>query len=538
MLSFSHFNKVERNIKKEDSCLRINLKEEPSSLDPRRSRNMSGDSQVHAMLFEGLFRFKPNGKLVPAQAASYELSSDRMEYTFHLKETFWSDATPVTAYDFEKTWKDILDPSFPSVDAHVLFCVKNARAAKKGEMTLDEVGIDAVDAKTLKVRLEAPTLHFLSLTASSVLFPINQTKEKKFPHWYLEASQHFVCNGPFKLSLWVHHNELVLEKNKYYHQANKIRLDSIHISMVNHGMEALNLYASGLFDVMGVPLSCLPFDFYRELIQKNLFYIVNTPGTVVCMFNTRAFPFYNVHMRKAFSYALNRQHLIDTITLLKEQPALGVIPPMLKKIKKKPFFKDNDIAAAELHFQKGLEELGITREGLYGKLKFSFWKHDHGCPMLPQALQKQWREKLGVDVQLEALDFKTLHEKGRTGLFSMGYFVFLSLYCSDSIEILDRFKYAQNARNYARWENESYTQLLDKAVQAVSEEESEILSTNAEAILLQEMPFAPIFHWNYALLVQPYIKGFAVSPLGYLCFDRITKNTSDHCELNTNLVGH
>ena len=97
---------------------------------------MSSDSQVQAMLFEGLVRLEPDGTLSCASAASYTLSPDLITYTFILRETQWSDGTPVTAYDFEKTWKNHLDPGFPSVDSNALFCIKHAKGAKNGEIPI------------------------------------------------------------------------------------------------------------------------------------------------------------------------------------------------------------------------------------------------------------------------------------------------------------------------------------------------------------------------------------------------------------------
>jgi oligopeptide transport system substrate-binding protein len=503
-------------------CLRINFKEEPSSLDPRRGRSMSGSSQLHAMLFEGLMHLNPDGSLSCAQAHSYDISTDKKTYTFYLKDTRWSDGTPVTAYDFERTWKDTLEPSFPSLDAHVLFCIKNAKAAKKGALSIEQVGIYAKDAKTLIVELEHPTLHFLQITACSSLFPINQTQAQRFPDWHLEAGAQFVGNGPFKLTLWKHHREMLLEKNKHYHQANKIKLDSIHVSMINKGMAALQIHNSGLFDIIGLPISTLPFDLYREMLQQDLLHIVKTPGTAACLFNTAQFPFTNINMRKAFTYAINRQQIIETITLLKEDPALGFMPPSFKKNKATPFFKDNHTHLARACFQKGLEELGVSVGDLERKLAFCFWKQDHGCPLLPQALQQQWLSALGVKVEIEALEYNSLHEKGSSGDFSMGYFVFLSLY-HDSISLLERFQYVDSPRNYARWQNDNYTQLLKRSAESPLQEERSIFLDQAEEVLMQDMPFAPLFHWNYALLVQPHVKGFAISPLGYLCFDRINK---------------
>ncbi len=505
---------------KTQSCLRLNFKEEPSSLDPRRGRNMSGASHLHSMLFEGLMRLEPNGDLHCAQASSYQISPDQKTYTFHLGNNFWSDGTHVTAYDFEKTWKTILDPQFPALDAHILYSVKHAIAAKKGEIPLDRVGIHAKDAKTLIVELEHPTPHFLQMTASSSLYPINQTQELHFPNWFADAGDHFVCNGPFKLSQWKHHNRILLEKNKRYRLADQVRLDEIQISIIDNESATLHMHESGDLDIIGLPISPLPLDAYPDLIQKKQLHIYQAPGTMACMFNTKKFPFYNANIRRAFSYALNRQLLIDNITQLQESPAFSIVPPHLKNTSTQPHFEDGNDEKARAYFQKGLEELGIQPSDLNGKTTFSYWSHDHACPMLPQAMQQQWREVLGVEVELEALEYKTLHEKGKNGLLSMGYFVYLAMY-QDPIELLDRFKSAQNTRNYARWQNDTYADLVTRSAQSTSQEEHFALLDQAEKIMIDEMPYAPIFHWNYALLVQPHVKGFDISPLGYFCFDKV-----------------
>jgi oligopeptide transport system substrate-binding protein len=516
-----HPEKGFQGIKKSEQCLRISFKEEPSCLDPRRGRNMFCDSHLHAMLFEGLMKLEPDGSLSCAQAKSYDISPDQKTYTFHLRNTFWSDGSTVTAEDFAETWKNVLDPAFPSLDVQPFYYIKNAMAAKRGDLPLSQVGIYAKDPKTLVVELERCFPSFLQLIASSAFFPINQAKERNFPQWYLEANEHFVCNGPFKLVTWKHHNEMRLEKNSDYHCADKVKLDSIHISISNKGIASLHIGTFGLFDIIGSPFSFLPYDLCRELIKKDLLQIVNMPGTVTCTFNSTSFPFHNANIRKAFSYAINRQFLVNSLTLLKEHPALGLIPPMLKNNAINPLFKDNDVKSARAHLKKGLKELGVAAGDLDDKVTFSFWKHDHACPMLPQALQQQWKENLNVDVQLEALDFNTLHDKGKNNLFSMGYFVHFSMAC-DSLSLLDRFKFAYNPRNYSRWQSNAYIDLLNRAETALSQKEHLLLLEQAERLLMEEMPIAPLFHWNNALLIQPHVKGFAVSPLGYLCLDRIS----------------
>ena len=108
-------------------------------------------------LFEGLVKRYPDGSIKLAQAESYKVSDDQLTYTFTLRDTVWSNNTPVTAYDFEQTWKDVLKPDFPSVNAQLFSPIKNAEAAKKGLVSLDKVGIHASDAKTLIITLEKPT---------------------------------------------------------------------------------------------------------------------------------------------------------------------------------------------------------------------------------------------------------------------------------------------------------------------------------------------------------------------------------------------
>ncbi len=516
-----HQSKPHQRAKTSPQCLRINFKEEPACLDPRKGRHMCGASQVQAMLFEGLMKLEPDGSLSCAQAKSYDISPDQKSYTFHLRDTFWSDGSPVTAHDFAQTWKSILDPSFPSRDTHSYFFIKNAAAVKNGELPLDQVGITVKDAKTLLVELEKPLHYFLQIIASSTFFPVNQNQDRNFPDWSLEAGEHFVCNGPFKLTEWKHQHEMVLKKNKHYHRAEEIKLDSIHISYINKGIAPLHIDAAGLFDIIGLPISALPHDLLRELAQKNLLQIVRMPGIANCTFNTNRFPFHNVNIRKAFSYAIDRKLLVSTITVLKEQLALGAIPPMLKNHVIQPFFKDNDIKSARAHLQMGMKELGIAARDLDNKLTFSFWKKDYACPMIPQALQKQWEEKLGVNVQLEALDFNALHDKGKNNLLSMGYFVPVSMACDPS-DLLSRFKFADGSRNYACWQNDTYAELLNRAEQSASQEERLLLLEQAEKLLMDEMPIAPLFYWNNAFLVQSHVQGFAISPLGYLCLDRIS----------------
>src|SRR5579872_1219144 len=349
--------------KKINHELKVNVASEPATLDPRKGGDLTS-SCMHFMLFEGLTRLNIDSTTEPAQAEKIDLSPDKLTYTFHIRNSKWSDGTPVTSYDFAKAWKDILDPHFPSINAHLLYAIKNAEAAKKGEVPLDQVGISCPDPKTLVVHLETPTPYFLQLTSFCVLFPVNRHIDRNFPDWAFNANNHFVCNGPFKLAAWKHHSEIQLEKNPLYWNAEKVELSGVRVSMIDNEMTALQMYERGELDILGQPFSPLPADSFIDLVRKKQLQRKPIGASTVCFFNLSQFPFNNINIRKAFALAINRESIVKNVTQLNEPIATGIIPPVLKQNKVVHFYKDDDKTAARAFLEKGLAELEITAADL------------------------------------------------------------------------------------------------------------------------------------------------------------------------------
>lgn len=503
---------------KKDNQLRINISGEPATLDPRKGGDLIS-STLHFMLFEGLTRVNSDSSLSLAQAESVELSEDRKTYTFHLRGCKWSDGSEVTAYDFETSWKDTLDPLFPSPNAHLFYPIKNAESAKKGRVHLDSVGIRSKDAHTLIVELEKPAPYFLQLVSFCAFFPVNHKVDRVFSNWSKDACEHFVCNGPFTLDSWKHSDEICIKKNEYYWDQEAVHLDSIRISMVENETTTLHMYENGELDILGMPLSPLPIDAVPGLARQGMLKIKPTAGTTFFAFNMQKFPFNNLHIRQAFSYAVDRAAIVANITQLDEIVATGLVPPVLKNNKITAFFQDGHALLAKEHFQKGLQELGIKASDLHGiTYHYSSSELNH---KIAQVLQQQWFDVLGVKVHLENLERKILMDKMTARDFTLAQGVCVAQ-CNDPINLLERFKYKDNVKNYAGWQNAEYIRLLEQSAENLSSEARLHILEQAESVFIQDLPLCPLFHWNFAFLMKPYVKGLDMAPMGGFSIEKIT----------------
>lgn len=498
--------------------LRVNVPSDPTTLDPRKGGDLVS-SLFHFLLFDGLVRLDDEGDPKPALAKKIDVTEDNTVYTFHLHDAYWSDGTPITAWDFEKSWKDILHPDFPSLNAHLLYPIKNAEGAKKGTRSLSEVGIKSLDAKTLQVTLLNPTPYFLDLVAFCVFYPVNSEIDHSHPDWDHQTGEKFICSGPFYLKEWKRNNKMLLAKNPYFHRADEVIMEQIELSIVDSEMTSLQMFEKGQVDIIGQPLISLPTDALPELIHRPNLKIYPVPATTFCTFNVEAFPFNNVHIRKAFALAINRRQIVENITQLKEKPALGIIPPILKKEgSTHHFFHDADFAKARSHLAKGLKQLGITKEQ-FPKIDY-LYSTSESHHKIAQALQQQWQESLGIHIELKSIDKKILMHLLKAREYHVAQGFWMAQY-KDPMNIFERFKFKDNVKNYAGWENEAFIELLEASSIAPSEKKRFALLEKAERLFIDEMPIAPIYHWNAAYITKNNIKSFGSAPIGNGFFERV-----------------
>ncbi|MGG1661275.1 peptide ABC transporter substrate-binding protein [Brevibacillus sp. NRS-1366] len=480
---------------------------EPPTADPGLASDGTSFDVITAC-FEGLTRYGPDGKIANAAAESYSVSPDLLTYTFKLKKDMhWNNGEPVTAHDFEYAWKRNLDPETGAEYAYMLFFIKGAEEFNTGKATRDQVGVKAVDDLTLEVRLNSPAPFFYELTAFPTLFPLHQKTVEANPNW-ASSPENYVGNGPFKMELWEHKNKLVLVKNEKYHDKDAVKLDKIVSSMITDTNTAQALFESGDLDWGGYPAYTLPADVIPGLQEEGKLVISPYPNTVAVTFNTTKPPFTNKKIRQAFSYAIQRQPLVDGIVQTEVPAAYAWVPPSME-FSGNDYFKEDPVKAKEL-LAEGLIELGLTD---LPEMNYTYGSGDDRQKKLAVALQDQWKRNLGVDVNISGLEEKVFLQNKRSKNYQFAYRNWSADF-NDPINFLEMFKDKTVGTNDAAWENARYRELIVQSYLEMDPAKRKAIMLEAESILMEEMPIAPIYYGAWPYIQNDKVKGFLINSFG------------------------
>ena len=497
----------------DSKTLRISFNSDVSSLDPRIGVDYPS-AHVTMMLFEGLMIAGLDGGIKPGIAKSYDLSSDHKTYTFYLRPTYWSNGDPVTAFDFEYAWKRVIDPYQNGLGKQNFYVIKNARQIVKGELPLSEVGIKALDESTLRIELEYPVPYFLELVATSSYLPVNASWDQALPNWSNKQNEDFVCNGPYRLVKHALESEIIVEKNPTYWNASEVRMEKIHISIINDLTTQLNLFEKKQLDWLGNPFSRIAFDASESLKKNNLLEFAETLGLYWLEINTESFPFNNKKLRQAFAYAIDRRKLTSYLLQSNESPATGVLPPGIAT-QSIPFFKDGDKETALRLFNEALSEMGITRKDLPIITLCHSQMFDISSVM--QEIQEQLNSTFSIHIQLEQQDFKTLLAKLQKGNYQIAALGWKS-WIRDPIYILQTFRDKSDALNGTKWENPRYQQLLAAAEREIDPEKRQHYFNQAEQILIEEMPVIPLYYTTNSFCKNKRLKNVHMTNLDQVDF--------------------
>ena len=486
--------------------LRTSVDVEPNSLDPRVGGNRKSQNIIQ-MLYEGLYRTGKGDEYVPAVAENYDISDDYRRVTFHLRDCKWSNGEPITAFDFERSWKEALEPAFSSDHSYAFYILKNGEAAKRGEVSLDEVGVKAVDDKTLFVEFQRPYPHFLEYIACPCYAPV-YTKD---------SNDKRVSNGPFRMVYWKANREIKAVKNEHYWDKESVDLDSITVAIIEDTNTALLMWEQGELDLVGGPLAPFPVEAIPMMKNRGRLQTDMSGGVYWINFNTKAVPFNSAKVRKAFAYAINRQQLVDYLLQGGEEPAMSVLPKRMN-LQDEGYFQDGNVEEARKLFDEGLKEIGMTRKKL-GPIELNYCT-SVGEKSIAQALQSQWKEVFGIQVNILGTERKAYLSKALNRDFMVRTTTWFS-WTTDPSFTLGKVK-SLNHNNMTEWENPIYKELIEKAEQIPDMSEKRKSFHEAEKILMSEMPIAPIYYHTYKMVINDDIKGFKLTKSGLPEYKYIT----------------
>ncbi|MCL2892139.1 peptide ABC transporter substrate-binding protein [Brenneria tiliae] len=482
------------------------IKDEPASLDPIKAVGLM-EAQVSRDLFEGLVNQDAQGNIIPGVAQRWQ-TSDNRTFIFTLRgDARWSNGEPLTAKDFVYSWRRLVAPENSSPFAWFarLAGIANAEQIIEGKAPPDQLGVTAVDDHTLKVQLSKPVPYFVSLLANFSLFPVHQATVEKYGNDWTKPGN-LVGNGAFKLQQRVVNEKLVLTPNDYYWDHANTQLTKVTFVPINQESNATKRYLAGDIDIT----ESFPKNMYRKLLQElpGQVYTPEQLGTYYYAFNTQRAPTNDVRVRKALSYAIDRQVIAEKVLGTGEKPAYHFTPDVTAGFK----------PGQSLLQQYGQDELDAQAKALifaagYGPgkpMKLSLlYNTSENHQKIAIAIASMWKTKLGVDVRLVNQEWQTYIDSRNSGNFDVVRASWVGDYneASTFLSLLT----SRHSGNIARFNHADYDRLMDEAGNQTNAEALNADYNRAEQILLEEAPIAPIYQYTNGRLIKPWVKGYPIA---------------------------
>ena len=462
---------------------------DPESLDPAIITSQA-DGRIVSALFDGLTRFNAvTAHAEPALAKRWEISGDGTVYTFHLRDGLkWSTGGRITAHDVVYSWRRAINPDTASDYAGMLFYVKNAEAINSGKLTdLSRLGVWAIDDKTVRVELTAPTPFFLELCAFWALAVVPEKAITQHgDQWCLR--QPLPVSGSHTLEFWHVRDRVRLRKNTHYWDADNTRNNVVDFLPVEAPATAINLYEAGQADIIW-DKSLVPIELLDALSQRPDYHKFDYLGSYFVRFNTTKKPLDDPRVRKAMALAIDKAGLVAKYTKGGERLANHFVPPGTGNYTS-PSGPAHDPGLAK----RLLAEAGFPEgKGFPTDFEYLFNSSDRNKNIAVE-LQRMWHETLGIQVKLRQAENKVY----LAAQSALDYHVTRSSWIGDYNDpntFLDMFM-TQNGNNRTGWSNAGYDRLIRLANATTDPPKRNALFREAETILIaDELPIFPLFFY-------------------------------------------
>lgn len=472
----------------------------------------ASDTQSFTVLnnvFEGLYRLGIDHQPEPALATAYTVSDDKLTYTFTLRDGIqWSNGTPITAKDFVFAWLKQMGPDATNGYSFIMNdYIVNGTEYNEGKVNAEEVGVKAIDDKTLEVNLKTPTPYFIRLTTLSMYFPLNEEFVTAQGDQYGVKAENMIYSGPYVITSYDPVVGTTLEKNEKYWDAANVAVKNVNIKIIKDQSAALNAYKAG--ELSKVLLSSTDVAVYKNDPE---FHSQSEFRTTYLQFNTTAKGLDNVNIRKALGYSIDRSILADTILADGSAAAEGLVSFGVAGDGTSTFRELNgnlspfDPEKAKEYWAKGVEELGEAPQLTL------LIADDSVTKTVATFVQSQFKDNLGIDV---AIDSKT--SKARNELMDNNNYQFaITAWGADYDDAMTYLDLWTNGTPYrGNYSNETYNKLIADAKKETDEAKRLTMMLDAEKILLDtDAVISPLYYRGFAYLQKSNIENLVTHPFG------------------------
>nr|WP_247739100.1 peptide ABC transporter substrate-binding protein [Bacillus sp. 165] len=509
---------------KEETTAKPEKKQEGSKYASKQVLNLLEGSEIPSMdstlatdavsfnvmnnVMEGLYRLDKDNKPTPGVAESVDVSEDGKTYTFHLRDAKWSNGDAVTANDFVFSWRRAVDPATAAEYAYIMFDVKNAQKINNKEVPVEQLGVKAIDDKTLEVQLETAVPYFMELTSFATYYPLNEKFVKEQGEKYgLEAST-TLYNGPFVLSDWKHEQSFQLQKNANYWDNGVVKLEEINFNIVKDVATGVNLYETQEVDRTG-----LSAEFVDKYKSDSNFKTSKDSAVYFLRLNEKKggkdTPLANVNLRKAVSMAFDKEALVSVILNNGSSAANYLVPRDFVKGPDGKDYRDSNgemnaynVDKAKKAWEDAKKELGTD------KVTLELLNYDsESAKKIGEYLKAQIEKNLeGVTVNIKQQPFAQKLDLESKGDYDFSFAGWGPDY-PDPMTFIDMFV-TGGAHNQMGYSNPKFDELVEKAKGELTTDKAARWNAllQAEKILFDDAAIAPLYQKGGAYLERPYVK--------------------------------
>lgn len=488
--------------------LRVDVGTEIPTFDPALAED-GYTYRVMADLFAGLVDFDQANRPIPGMASSWEISSDGLVYTFHLRDGLkFSDGSSIKASDFVFSWKRLVNPKTGSSYAFLLRDVQNAEDIIAGKKLADTLGVSAPDDKTLVVNLSHPTSAFLNYLTTPDVFVVPEKVVRQYGESWTDIN-HIVTSGAYTLKEHVVNGYILASKNPLYYQESMVHIQNVKYFPFVDTNASISNYKTGAIDTTW---QNVPIDQYQSLKKQYPEELHTFPWERIEFLNLNmTLPKYanNLKLRQALAMAIDRQSITDVILGAGQKPLYGVVTSTIENGRyadiKYPWAdlsRDKQITMAQqLYKEAGFSKdkpLEITLKyqtnDLYKKVMIS--------------IMSMWQNTLGVKVTLVNEERKVLSQDWRNANYDISQGTWGADY--NAITTYTPLFLCKNGNNRSHYCNRKYDALIDKANATANHDEQERLYKQALEVVMEDYTIIPLYQPTHQRLVNPRVHGYDI----------------------------